>query len=170
MQYSTRINKAEIFKIFLVCISSILLSVLISTAGETGEPGKSPPTEKNHPVSFSRNMDKKQMMLSYEGTDGVPTWDFQAGGDYVPHKISRLIHRYLRYFNCQGSQVKFNAFNIETENFDTSVNAVYDRYEEEVKIGISSDSLHRLLGPDVTMELLTNPSESSATVMFSIKI
>ncbi|MGM0643992.1 MAG: hypothetical protein ACQETC_09475, partial [Thermodesulfobacteriota bacterium] len=61
---------------------------------------------------------------------------------------------------------------IRAGSFDTSLNAVYNHEKEEVEIGMgmTSDSLNRHLGPGLRMELLANPSESSAALLFSIRI
>ncbi|MCF8044392.1 MAG: hypothetical protein K9J83_00925 [Desulfarculaceae bacterium] len=109
------------------------------------------------------------MILHYDDGDALSAPALSGKGE-LTHKISRLVNQCIRYFSCQGSRMKFNAFTLEAGHFDTSVNAVYNHDEKEVEIGMSSDSLNRRLGPGVDMELLTNPSESSAALMFSIKI
>ena len=169
MQNTIYITRKNISKTLLIAIFSVLISVLTGTAGEVKGLENATAADGNHLISFSRNMNQKSMLLSYD--DGTA---FQVSAsaekEGLTGKVSGLVNQCIRYFSCQGSRVKLNAFNINTGHFDTSVNAVYNHEDRNVEIGMSSDSLNRRLGDDVEMEFLANPAESSAALMFNIKI
>lgn len=165
----SRFNLFDVFTILLICIFFILVSVLISTAGEAAESRNDSAKAPNLLISFSEKMDRKTVILPRDDGTALQVSTFADGKGFT-RKIRVLFNRCIRYFKCRGSRVKLNAFNINTGHFDTSVNAVYNHEDKNVEIGMSSDSLNRRLGDDVEMEFLADPAESSAALMFSIKI